>query len=117
MIWSRAHGGCCPNTKRNFLPLLALWRDLFSQRLEALKMTKAELIETLTDLADNAEILIEAWPDTGQQRADVAALPRCGELYAIKAADIIPAEGDNAAFLTLKPDTEFKVDPAPPSND
>jgi hypothetical protein len=79
-------------------------------------MTKAELIETLTDLADDAEIL-EAWPDTGQQRGDVAALPRYGELYAIKEADIIPAEGDNAAFLTLKPDTEFKADPAPPGND
>jgi hypothetical protein len=69
-------------------------------------MTKAELIETLAGLPD--EVLIEAWPDTGQQRAHLALLPRYGELYAIKKVDIIPAEGENAAFLTLEPDTEFR---------
>jgi hypothetical protein len=71
-------------------------------------MTKAELIETLAELPHDAEILIEAWPDTGDQRADLAALPRHGELYATREAEIIPAEGDNAAFLSLKPDTKFK---------
>jgi hypothetical protein len=71
-------------------------------------MTKAELIEVLADLAEDAEILIEAWPYTGDRRHDLAAFPLNGELYAIKEADIIPAEGNNAAFLTLKPETEFK---------
>jgi hypothetical protein len=71
-------------------------------------MTKAELIEVLADLAEDAEILIEAWPYTGDRRRDLAAFPLNGELYAIKEADIIPAEGNNAAFLTLKPETEFK---------
>jgi hypothetical protein len=71
-------------------------------------MTKAELIEVLADLAEDAEILIEAWPYTGDPRRDLAAFPLNGELYAIKEADIIPAEGNNAAFLTLKPETEFK---------
>jgi hypothetical protein len=71
-------------------------------------MTKAELIEVLGDLADDAEILIEAWPYTGDRRRDLAAFPLNGELYAIKEADVIPAEGNNAAFLTLKPETEFK---------
>jgi hypothetical protein len=74
-------------------------------------MTKAELIEVLADLSDDAEILIEAWPDSGKRPPDLAALPRYGELYAIKEAEIISAEGDDAAFLTLKPDTGFK--PAP----
>ena len=71
-------------------------------------MTKAELIEKLAGVPDDTEVLIEAWPDTGEQRADLAALPRYGELYAIKRADMIPAEGENAAFITLKPDTAFK---------
>ncbi|MEA2759311.1 MAG: hypothetical protein QOH65_1924 [Methylobacteriaceae bacterium] len=75
-------------------------------------MTKAELIETLALLPDDAEVLIEAWPDTGEQRVSLAALPRYGELYAIKEADIIPAEGENPAFLTLKADTEFNPPPA-----
>jgi hypothetical protein len=76
-------------------------------------MTKAELIERLAGLPDDTEVLIEAWPDTGEQRADLAALPRYGELYAIKGADIVPAERENAAFVTLKPDTAFK--PSVPS--
>jgi hypothetical protein len=70
-------------------------------------MTKAELIDVLAHLPDDAEVLIEAWPDTGHQRSDLAALPRHGELYAIKEADILQAEGENAPFLILKPDTGF----------
>jgi hypothetical protein len=70
------------------------------------KMTKAGLIEALADLPNNAEILIEAWPD-------FARLPLNGELYAIRQADIIPIEGENPAFLTLTPDMEFKQTPAP----
>jgi hypothetical protein len=71
-------------------------------------MTKDELIQLLAELPHDAEILIEAWPDTGDQRADLAALPRHGELYAIRGAEIIPHEDSNAAFLTLKPDTKYR---------
>jgi hypothetical protein len=71
-------------------------------------MTKAELIRALADLPEDAEIMIEAWPDTGQQRADLAALPRHGELYPIYEVEAMPADEGNAAFLTLKPDTKLK---------
>jgi hypothetical protein len=65
------------------------------------------LIETLTDLPDDAEILVEAWPH-------LAALPLNGELYAIQ-ADLVPAEGCSPAFLTLKPEIASK--PGPTSED
>jgi hypothetical protein len=92
-------------TRKATTPLLAPWRGLFSRNAE---MTKAELIEALVDLPNDAEVLIEAWPYTGNRTRDLAAFPSNGELYAIKEADLIPAEGDNAAFLTLKPETEVK---------
>jgi hypothetical protein len=72
-------------------------------------MTKAELIQALAELPNDAEILIEAWPDTGNQRADLAALPRHGELYPTRDFEIVSAEGDNAAFLTLRPNTKSRL--------
>jgi hypothetical protein len=71
-------------------------------------MTKVELVQALATLPDDAEILIEAWPDTGDERADLAALPRHGELYAIGRAETVPTGERNSVSFTLKPDTKFK---------
>lgn len=67
-------------------------------------MTKAELIAALAPLPDNAEVLIEAWPDSGDQRADLRRLPVLGELYPIGATDIIEGDKDQPPFFTMQPD-------------
>jgi hypothetical protein len=67
-------------------------------------MTKAELLQALAPLPDDAEILIEAWPDSGNQREDLRRLPVCGELYTAT-AEVIEGEGGHPAFLNMKPIT------------
>jgi hypothetical protein len=75
-------------------------------------MTKAEFVQAIAGLPDDAQILIEAWPDTGNQKADLAACPIPGELYPIREAELIPEEGRNAAFVTLKADTRPQRTPS-----
>jgi hypothetical protein len=73
-------------------------------------MTKVELVQALATVPDDAEILIEAWPDTGDERADLAALPRHGELYAVGQAEIVPTGEGNSVFFTLKPTPNLRPD-------
>jgi hypothetical protein len=67
-------------------------------------MTKAELLTAMAALPDDAEILIEAWPDSGDQRADLARLPVHGELYGIGATEIIEGDELQPPFFTIQPE-------------
>lgn len=67
-------------------------------------MTKAALLTAMTALPDNAEILIEAWPDSGDRGADLRRLPVQGELYRIGATDTIEGDELQPPFFTIQPE-------------
>jgi len=62
-------------------------------------MTKAELIAALTELLDEAEILIEPCPRDRGWRAPE------GELYGLEVEIVSTAEPENPAFALIRPDS------------
>jgi hypothetical protein len=69
-------------------------------------MKKAELIAALAASPDEAEVLIEAWPNTGDPREDLRRLPVHGELYSIAATHVIAGDEQDhdPPFFILQPD-------------
>lgn len=66
-------------------------------------MTKAELIALLTNVADDTEILIESWPETGDPRG-----PGIGDLFNICATSVHESDKSGSLpFVVLTADVEF----------
>jgi hypothetical protein len=78
--------------ERQLFPLrLPPWRAF--SRCVTLQTAKGELTEALANSPADAELLIGNARHCGRN-AQIATVPRDGELYAIKEADIIPVENE-----------------------